>query len=119
MVELKWRIYYGDGRTADNRTTLMADLSRWNVQIILQRDSKHNRAVTSGKDYYVYLSDCDYWFGVNLQGLWDYLAHKCTEVEAVLFGRYIANEIFDEIERIASKDVDFLKISAGRGRFKE
>lgn len=114
---IQWRVYYGDGSTADNLSHTLADLPRWNVQIIAQHDVKHNRSLASGAAYYIYHIQDQRWYPVDFVGLLDYIVHKIGIVGAVLVGRFIDNALYDELEKHVSTDPDFLPESAGAPRF--
>lgn len=115
--QIEWRVYYGDGTTADNISHCLPELPAWDCQMIVQRDEKHNRNVASGRDYFVYhLRDCR-WYPVDFTGLLDYLANEFENIGKVLIGRYIPNAEFDAIEKRATVDPDFPLPGAGRGRF--
>lgn len=112
-----WRIYYGDGSTADDQSHTLESLPRWNVQVIIQFDLKHNRNLASRADYYLFHVADNRWYPIDFIGLLDYLAHDFSSIGAILFGRYIPNERFDKIEKKAAVDPSFWNPSSGQGRF--
>lgn len=86
-----WRIYYDDGSYIDqNWGVPIGDRAR-GVQAVLQEDENGDWIVTSKSDYYVKRGDR--WFGVDQNGLWDYL----LDTGLVMFGRTIASNEFNVI----------------------
>lgn len=90
-----WRIYYGDGRTHDGQEGLPTGEEARGVQAILQKDADVGWIVTSEADYYVWRDGR--WWGVDLNGLFDFL----LDTGLVVFGRVIGAVRFREILNMA------------------
>jgi len=87
-------IYYSDATTYQGPPERAPERD---VQVIVQHDADHGWHLTLGSDYYVWRTGA--WVGVDLFGLWDYLA--APGWKRVLFGRTIGNEEFQAIYRKA------------------
>jgi hypothetical protein len=95
---MKYRIYYGDGTESEDVITSARD-----VQIIMQVDPTRRPYFQSGSDYYVWRDD--YWRGVDIFGLYDYLldSHR-RDRTMVLFGRTLKNAEYNAIYQKAKGD---------------
>lgn len=95
----EWRIYYGDGTTYQGSPE---EAPERGVQAIAQVHPDVGWAATSSSDYYVYLPH-DWWQGVDVFGLWDYLATPGWK--RVLFGRTVNNAEYKAILERAFADL--------------
>lgn len=99
---MNWKIYYGDGTTfegdAENAPTR-------DVQAIVQPCPRTRWEVVYSTDYYVWRGD--EWCGVDIFGLWDYLASDGWK--RVLFGRMLPQDEWQALYRRVKTDVKEIK----------
>lgn len=98
-----WVIYYGIGTRCDSGSVGPERARERDVQVIHQYDPQCGQAKVAGADYYVWRDSR--WWGVDLFGLYDYLASPGWK--RVLFGRKIDNEEFNRISARAHKECGF------------
>lgn len=100
---INWRIYYDDDNTFSNEDGNPEDAPPWGVIDIIQFNPvKQKKYHQSGADFYIYRKN--YWVGVDIIGLTDYLAHEKTGI--VKFGRTIPTDKFLAIRQKADNDPD-------------
>jgi len=109
---VKWRVYYDDGHTFDDRQGKACDAPGVGVICVVQRDPGTGRAILTGYDYYVCLGDD--WLGVDLFGLLDYVLNHLERIRGVIAGRAVMNDIYAAVMRRALDDPDFPVKSAKR-----
>lgn len=109
MATCEWKIYYSGGETYSNLDGPASAAQKTDVQAVAQTHEEHGHHVEHTTDYYVYY-DTGLWRGVDIFGLWDYLAQAGSKV--VLFGRWVSNEEYAEIIKRALHDPDLPKRSA-------
>ena len=97
---LKWKIYYGDGSVFSGNPE---DAPERDVQVIVQEDSEVGWTTIHVRDFYVW--KWDQWLGVDLFGLWDYLASPGWK--RVLFGRTMKRSEYNDIYKQAKSDKNF------------
>lgn len=97
---MRWLIYYADGTTYAGAQQQAPERG---VQAIIQQDETTGWYAITGYDYYVWLWDGLQWAGVDVFGLWDYLAQPGWK--RVLFGRAVSNEEYETIYARALKDM--------------
>lgn len=107
---LEWRIYYSDGTTFSSDDGLPKDAPAWDIQVIIQPDSRVGLRTISHKDFFLFIRGV--WIGVDFTGLLDYLANDFDSVEAVKIGRMLPPEEFRNLIDIAGNDPDFPRKSA-------
>ena len=100
---MNWKIFYSDGSTYSNDDGSPATAPPFDVQVIVQLDQTGGRYNQMGSDYYTWRDNR--WWGVDIMGLFDYLAHYSPSV--VKFGRTVDNETFQQMFRLAETDEDF------------
>ena len=103
-----WRIWYDNGTAYSSEDGTPENAPGRGVICIMQDSERTGRHKLSGADYYI-LRD-GRWFGVDLFGLWDYLADRGKKI--VKFGRFVERERFNEIMRQAEQDDSFPARSA-------
>lgn len=106
-MSLEWRIYYDDGSTFDNLEGGPADAPALGVIAVTSIDAEVGFWTARSADYYCYDPDrfTPYWEGVDIFGMWDYLA--LPGMKRVLFGRTIPNREYEKILHRAMHDPDF------------
>lgn len=116
MSNWQWTIWYANGVPVSNLDCEPDEVDERDVQVITKRDSEAGWVTVTGCDYYVFdLQNSDRnWTGVDLFGLWDYLASPGWK--RVLFGRMVTNNEYDGIMTRALSDPELPeKTSGGRG----
>lgn len=93
-----WKIYYGDGKVLEGDGRPDISVVR-DVQVIVQEHPDIGWHTQSGYDYYVWMDNR--FVGVDLFGLFDWL----QEQGDVLFGRTMTTRKFNEVMKIALKDL--------------
>lgn len=113
---MRFKIFYDDGAVFEGNPQ---HAPKFGVQVIVQED---NSRATVGRellryfDYYLYYPRDGKWVGVyGHDGLIDHVVHNIGQVSAVVVGRMIAHERFEEIYLRAKADPDFLP-RLGNGR---
>ena len=95
---MHWYIYYADQEPWQGA---VEEAPERGVQAIVQEDPDLGWHALSCCDYYIWIGDR--WLGVDVFGLWDYLASPGWK--RVLFGRTIRNEEYVAIYRRALADM--------------
>lgn len=90
-----WKIFYDGGGTFSNRDGSPQEAPARGVQVIIQSSDRVGRAVVRSSDYYIFSARCGGWEGVDIFGLWDYLASPGFKV--VKFGRTIGNQEWNDV----------------------
>ena len=90
--------YYAEGARYELPPELMPERG---VQAIVQSNDAVGWYAITGYDYYVWIDG--QWAGVDVFGLWDYLARPGWK--RVLFGRTLLNEEYERIYQEALKDM--------------
>ena len=103
MDGLRWRIYYDDREPFTDRDGPPELAPGSGVQAIVQWKRATGFEVLNGEHYYTWTGDR--WLSMNEHGLWDYLSTPGWK--KVLFGRYISDELYNDILRAAKHDPDF------------
>jgi hypothetical protein len=93
--QLRWIIYYDDGRTFSNLEGRPSDAPKYGVQVIAQLYEGAGRETLHAKDFYLYTRER--WWGVSERGILDWVLNRLPELEGVVEGRTISNEDFDAI----------------------
>lgn len=104
MNKFRWRIWYGDETIFDARNGTAYEAPARNVQLITNANQDHGWYACRVNDYYWYRPETDSWMGGDIFGLFDYLIEP--GVKRVLFGRTIADDVYDRIFSKALKDPD-------------
>lgn len=96
-----WRIYYADGSMAEDQQGPAIGEKARGVITILQTDGEVGWHLASGSDYYVWRDGR--WWGVDINGLFDYL----MDTGLVTFGRMVDTATYNRIfsEAMADKDL--------------
>lgn len=99
---MHWRVYYGDGSTADDAVDpfLVPGLD---VQAIVQADPDVGRYVLHHKDFYWWVGG--QWHQGDHFGLWDYLQRPGPK--KVVFGRSLDNLSYKAVLSRAMSDPGF------------
>jgi len=92
-----FKIYYEGGNTYVGAVETAPTRG---VQIIVQSDPDVGWITTHTRDFYVW--EQSQWVGVDIFGLWDYLASD--GYKKVLFGKTVLNREFAEIFQTAKAD---------------
>lgn len=103
---IRWRLYYGDGTTFSNQDGTPDEAPGCNVMCAASYDGDNRRKMAGSADYYVFEADMSpdgRWLGVDLFGLWDYLARPGWK--AVKFGRMIGDEQYRRVMAHAVADL--------------
>jgi len=95
-----WEIYYNDESTFSDEDGGPGDAPGSGVVAIVCKDSLHEWVIVSREDYYIYRHNEGEWYGVDINGLWDYL--NTGGNSHVKFGRTIATKEFQRIHEIAA-----------------
>lgn len=109
---MRWKIWYGDGRTFSDADGTPAQAPAVNVQAIAQPDPKIGRFISTRSDFYLYRDGK--WWPVDWFGLLDHL----MDMGIVKAGRTIENESYDRIIQQALHDPNFPRKSAKSKREK-
>lgn len=96
-----WRLYYGDGSVFSDEDGEPEDAPCTNVMCAASYDEDNRRKLAHTADYYFF--ENDRWYGVDVFGLWDYLARPGLKV--VKFGRMISDRQYREVMSFAMKDL--------------
>lgn len=99
---MRWRIYYGDGTTADECDSPPCR----DVQAVVQADETVGREVITKHDFYLLVDGR--WIGVDTFGLIDH----CLESGTVLAGRCLPTPQYRAIIEAALTDPAFPRKSA-------
>lgn len=98
---MQWRVWYGDGSTADASTHQPWELDPYDAQIVGQHNPDHGFTLEFYHDYALWRSDLNAWIPVRgHDGLIDQLAAHARDIDAVLMGRYMRH---DQWEALLSK----------------
>ena len=106
VLRIKWRIYYSDGSTYSDEDGTPADAPGSGVICAACYDEDNRRKLAVSADYYVYeagMSPGGRWLGVDLFGLWDYLARPGWKT--VKFGRMVGDSQFRQVMLAATNDL--------------
>jgi len=109
-------VYYDGGSVVDNTTHALNDLPVFGVIAINEQDDTYNRNTLHNADYYLRHVD-GYWLPLDWMGFVDHCLHKRDMIEALLVGRYIGNDAYNQIMTTVTNDADFLPPTRSRGRF--
>lgn len=102
----RWKIYYSDGREFSNEDGSARSAPFWDVQNIIQWNQIAEKKYHQNQaDWYIFRDG--FWFGVDRDGLIDYLAHYRDEY-IIKMGRTIPTHKWLEIFNRAKRD-DFIK----------
>lgn len=85
-----FKIFYDDYTTYDDNPFIAPAFG-----VICILDTHGQKHIDCRYDYYVWKFKEDGWTGVDLFGLWDYLAQPGER--KVIFGRTVNNNLFEEI----------------------
>lgn len=96
-----WRLYYGDGTTFGNTDGAPQDAPGTNVMCAAAYDDDNRRKLAHTADYYTW--ENERWYGVDIFGLWDYLARPGLKV--VKFGRMVADSEYRKVMSFAMSDL--------------
>lgn len=100
---IRWRIFYGDYSTFGNRDGSPFEAPMLNVQIINKETPAGPRPFKAmSADHYIWRED-NQWIGCDLGGLYDYLM-MYRGPKAVLWGRTLRDDLWQEIGRWANKE---------------
>lgn len=108
MTNLKWKIYYGDGSTFDHTQGKAWEAPATDAQVIWQQQPEgvliygSQSAGRSDLGWFTYRDDWG-WDIHDMPGFMDYLMHY-KGAKAVLIGRTIPTDAFQEILKCAIKD---------------
>jgi len=100
QTQPKFKIFYENGTTYDNKSGPLDRAHKQGVVIILMEDIDEGQRFESDSDFYCYFPHG--WVGVSQYGLYDYLASPGTKL--VLFGRVVSNEKRNSIFNTAMLD---------------
>jgi hypothetical protein len=103
----RWWIVYGDRSLYSDESGSAWDAPGRDVQVVVASSLEHGIEVWRPfreTNYYVYLPEADTWRGVDLFGLWDYLAEPGKK--KVLFGRTMLDKEWHELVRWVDEHPD-------------
>jgi hypothetical protein len=103
---IRWRLYYDDGSTYDNGCGLPEDAPKYGALVVGQVSRTDGWRTHRGGDFFVYRSDLDQWLPADIHGLVDHCLFFCRQVRAVVKGRYVTDERYNAIKRLAVIDPD-------------
>lgn len=106
-VAVGFRVYYDGGATWDGDPFAAPGLG---VLVIVERDPDHGRRLVLGATYYTWTGDR--WLPRDEIGFWDYLQQPGPR--KVLFGRWVADDVWTDACRRANADPDFPPRTAWR-----
>jgi len=97
----RWRLYYEDGSTFDDRDGAPTSSPEWGVVAVVQPGTDGRDVLAGTGDVYVYRTDLDLWHEVGASGLLDHLAHYARWIGCVRPGRWMPrdDEFFALIDR--------------------
>lgn len=101
---IEWRIYYEGGVTFSNEDGTPFDAPSRGVMVISVAEPAIGRQLVSRFDFYWWHSDKRFWFGGDVNGLWDYLSDPGPK--KVLFGRFVKNDEYQVVIKQAIEDPD-------------
>lgn len=102
----KWKIYYDDGSTFDERQGDVTAAPAFGVVCIIFPDDLVGRIILHRHDWYYWVASEGRWSGGDIHGLLDRLLNN-LEMTAVKQGRNTSNDAFWTIMGLADKDIDF------------
>lgn len=98
----RWAVYYGDGSRFTDEDGAPSEAPPFDVQAIAYPDETVGRVVIDSWDYYVFRESESEWFGCDIFGLFDVLAHEPGCV--VKFARTRSNEAYRAAVEMARSD---------------
>lgn len=108
---MRWRVYYDDGSTFDDRAGLPWEAPGLGVQVIVQRHPAVGREILTRFDWYYWRVDLGVWWASDLFGLLDQLtSDTANRVRAVRAGRNA--RAYASVLAMAEGDPDFPRKSA-------
>lgn len=102
----RFKIFYDDGTTAIDTT------QKHGVICVVQEDAEVGRAIIDSFDWY-YRKD-GIWFGADTHGVLDQMVHFSEAIDAILQGRMVSRDTYQQIISNALADPDFPRKSAKR-----
>ena len=108
---MRWRVYYADGATFSSDDGDPPDAPGYGVQAVCQPEPDVGLETLHAFDYYIYMRG--QWRGLcGHDGLVDHLTAHAVEVDAVLAGRQVPRQDYQDVMRRALHDPDFPRKSA-------
>ena len=105
----KWRLYYENGSTFSDTDGEPWQSPGWGAVAIAQPNQYNAgffRSILKDGPYFLYRKDWDCWMEVELDGLYDQLAHHAHLISAFRMGRYIRDDDFSDIKKQAKADCE-------------
>lgn len=104
---VNWRLYYGDGSMFSSEDGGPEAAPCTGVMCAAYYDDDNRRRLAHSSDYYFF--EDGRWYGVDLFGLWDYLARPGLKL--VKFGRMISD---NQYRRVMSQAMNDLPVEGAR-----
>ncbi len=108
---MKWRVYYVGGATFSNEDGDVWQAPGYGVMAVCQPEPDVGLETLHAFDYYIFMRG--QWRGLSgHDGLLDHMTAHAKEVQAVIAGRQVPRQEYQDVMRIALHDPDFPRKSA-------